>query len=103
MDDPAGTTKNNLEVIPVWMAALPKPARNEVATKKEQILPDIRTGYSRGFQMAAYRSYDIMANRKHSVPRKEPKKKNWAAHPLSEMTFFSVMRFTSILGVTEEE
>jgi hypothetical protein len=102
MDDPAGTTKNNLEVIPVWMAALPKPARNEVATKKEQILPDIRTGYSRGFQMAAYQSYAIMANRKYSIPRKEPKK-NWAAHPLNEMDSFSAMRFTSILGVTEEE
>lgn len=44
-----------------------------------------------------------MASRKHSVPKKEPKKKNWVAHPLKEMLLSSATRFSSILGVTVEE
>ena len=72
-------------------------------TNCTQTLWDMMSVYSKGLQMAVYRSYAMTARRKHSVATKRPKNHICAAQPMKEMTLFSVKMSHSILGAMEEE
>ena len=72
-------------------------------TNCTQTLLDIIRVYSKGLQMAVYRSYAMAARRKQSVVTNRPKNHICAAQAIKEMDFFSAKMSHSILGATQED